>query len=128
MANVKKINGYNLIDSVFTKVETTIDSLTLDEVGVAGTNYADVTLPTGWNAEDTFIAGGYITIYDTSDNVVAIRQINSQFTDITTGEVNFINEVGYYAADPVSLYVDIINYISAWVGYKVVFTMLLYNK
>ena len=129
MANIKKLNGYDIIDSNFAKVTPTINSLTLDEEGVAGTNNVNITLPSGWNSNNTFIIGGYYTVYDTNNDIVVVRQINSTLTDGSTGEANFINEVGYYDNNGNNvLYCDIINYISAWVDYKVIFTLLLYNK
>lgn len=120
MANIKKINGYDIIDSKMFKTTATINTLVLGEE-----NGVEVTLPTGWTADNTFIIGGYYKLYDTNDDLVLMRHIYSSTTDISTGEVNSSNEIIYFNN---KIYADFDNEVSSWVGYKVIFTILLYNK
>ena len=120
MSLVKKINGYDLIDSNMYKVTATINSLVLGD-----TNDVEVVLPTEWSTDDTFIIGGYYKVYDTNNELVIMRHIYSSTTDISTGNITTSNEIIYYND---KIYATFDNELSTWVGYKVEFTVLLYNK
>lgn len=127
MANIKKLNGYDITDSKFKKLTATIESLSLDEAGVSGSNDIDIILPTGWTSGNTFIIGGYLEIKNNNQVVTTLR-INSNLTDSSTGNVTFINEINYYAASSTNINAKIENYISEWVGYDAKFTILAYYK
>lgn len=120
MANIKKLNGYDIIDSKMFRTTATINSLVLGDQ-----NDVEVTLPTSWETEDTFIIGGYYKVFDTNNDLVIMRHIYSSTKDGSTGEVNTSNEIVYFND---KIYANFDNEISDWVGYKVVFTILLYNK
>lgn len=120
MANIKKLNGYDIIDSKMFKTTATINSLVLGDQ-----NDVEVILPTGWNSDDTFIIGGYYKVFDTNNELVIMRHIYSTTTDSSTGEINTSNEIVYYND---KIYATFDNELSTWVGYKVEFTILLYNK
>ena len=119
MANIKKINGYDIIDSKFYKATATINSLVADD------NDVEVILPTGWDTDDTFIIGGYYKLYDTNNELVIMRHIYSETKDISTGDITSSNEISYFNS---KIYATFVNNLETWIGYKVVFTILLYNK
>ena len=126
MANIKKLNGYNIIDSNFEKITGTINSLVLDEEGQPASNYVEMNIPDGWNITNTFICGGYYQILD-GDTVILTRKINSVTTDITTGDITSSCEVDF-EYEQSKILGEFVNYISDYVGYNVVFHVLIYYK
>lgn len=105
----------------------TINSLVLDDPATYGTaNQVDLTIPTGWNINNTFIIGGYYKLYDSNGNEMSMRRINSTTTNGT--KVNSECDVSYYASDSSLIYCAFTNYFSGFVGYKVEFYVILMNN
>lgn len=129
MANIKKINGYDIIDSKMLRATATINNLVKTTKGSTTVNYIDILLPSEWNANDSFVIGGYYKIINpVNSQILSIRPIyTSIFTpegdDASVSEVSIWDDNGATKAScSYDVYVD-------WLeGMNCEYTILLYNK
>ena len=133
MANVKKINGYDIIDSKCIKYSGNIENIELDSWTYWGSiqnNYADITLPTGWNINNVFIIGGYYEITDPNDSSFRVKEnLGEQFD--STGNIKSIAYIDHVLmADPTedSLRIVFFNLANEYVDKNLSFKLLIYNK
>lgn len=133
MANVKKINGYDLIDSKYIKYTGNIEDIELDSWNNWGSiqnNYLDITLPTGWNINDVFIIGGYYEITDPDNSSFRVKENLGEQFDIS-GNIKSIAYIDYVLmTDPTedSIRFVFFNLANEYVNKNLSFSLLIYNK
>lgn len=133
MANVKKINGYDLIDSKCIKYTGNIEDMELDSWNNWGSiqnNYVNITLPTGWNINDVFIIGGYYEITDPNNSSFRVKENLGEQFDIN-GNIKSIAYLDYVLmTNPTEDNIRFVffNLANEYVNKNLSFSLLIYNK